>query len=107
LEAVVNSKDRLKIARIRNALESVPYANDGYGSKTASIAGFVAFHKDMKVVKKACENALFFIACPDPSKTKAEQDAEFEEAIQIAEDWIGQRKLTDWQSYSTSVSLQK
>jgi hypothetical protein len=50
-DSIVNCTDRAKIERVRRALDSVPYANDGSGSKTASLSGFVAFHKDMKIVK--------------------------------------------------------
>ncbi|MBC3871519.1 hypothetical protein [Undibacterium oligocarboniphilum] len=92
----MNKSDRIKIERIRAALAAVPYPHDGGGTKTASVAGFVHFQKDMRVVKSACEEALFLLCCPDPDLTQEENNQEFERAIRKAEQYIETRKALGW-----------
>lgn len=92
----MNESDRQKISRIRSALAEVPFAQDGSGTKTASVNGFVSFQKDMRVVRTACEEALFLLACPDPDLSKADNDREFECAVKVAEDWIEKRSAVSW-----------
>lgn len=91
--------DRIKIDRVRDALSAVPFAQDGYGTKTAAVPGFVAFHKDMWEVRRACEQALYLILCPDPDLTPEEQERDFEETMKPAEDYIARRKAAGWPKF--------
>lgn len=92
----MNKAEKRKIARIRSALAEVPYAQDGRGTRTASTAGFVAFHTDMRVVKDACEAALYQLLCPDPDLSPDEQEQEFDETMRRAERYIASRKEAGW-----------
>lgn len=93
----MNSTDRKNIKRIFCALAAVPYAQDGWGTKSAGVKGFVDFQKDMRTVRKACEEALFMLAHPDPDKDRAEQEEEFDETMKRAEVFIEMRKAASWE----------
>lgn len=98
----MNLKERKMVLRVYKALDTVPGAFIGGGTRTTTVAGVASFGADMQEVRKHCSRAL--LALVDGALSVGERDEQFGHAMAAAEDYIAKREAKDWSARGHSLT---
>jgi hypothetical protein len=101
----MNNKERDIIFRIHKAIGGIPAAQDGGGSQTATMAGYVSASEDWRVVAPFLQHALMGMIWQDNIRKNPELRSEIVEGIDYhcpkrvmdaVEEWIAVRIAQGW-----------
>ena len=97
----MNKLDRERLVRFQQLLLSIPFPQDGSGTKTASLIGLVGYQSDMRnflpVLKKVLESMIL------EGRGDMEEGWDYENADKLMdtlEAWIAKRKRESWENVS-------
>jgi len=87
-------KDIIRLAKIKEILNEVPFGYDGSTAQTASIRGAFKFQRDMNYLRPKISDILqSMIEGNNPSDFYDSPD----DLIEEVEAWIEKRKNEDWE----------
>ena len=85
----MNGRERAILRRLHTALHDVPLPQDGIGTQSSTVEGFITYAKDAREIHKVGEEILY--QCLTGEFDVAEQQ------VTILEEWIQQRRAKNWQ----------
>ena len=102
----MNSLDRQRISKIYEFLNAVPFPKDGSGSDMATMSGFVAYQKDMRVILPAISKMVYGMLLEGVEGLVCGDDYDDpDKMLEAIELWLADRKADHWKDLGIALPI--